>query len=224
MISTKPKTPKMIQPGNHVCKIHLVELEKVPYNDKAYHLSLIVEGPELKDFEGFLIDKNDPSKGKYKGQSGRVKADLWPFRDDTIVSKKTGEKYEIKRDDQIARFVDRLLKTCRYKEHIEGETIEDFINNLNKARPYDGKWFNMCIGGREYKNKEGYVNYDLFLPKPTKTGFPMELNDVPPDSSRLIKFDQAKHIVKKKAPEVVESFPATEKPVTKATKDNFSLE
>ena len=51
---------------------------------------------------------------------------------------------------------------------------------------------NMCIGGREWENKEGYINNDLFLPRISKDGIAMEAMDK--ENSRLLKFDRAVHV------------------------------
>jgi hypothetical protein len=40
-------------------------------------LELTLEGPELDNFEGWSIDKNDPEGPKYKGLSSRVSATIW---------------------------------------------------------------------------------------------------------------------------------------------------
>jgi len=66
---------KVIQPGNNTCKINNVKLETVPYKKDAYHVVMNCEGPDMgKEFEGFLIKKEDPSLGRHKGQVGKIKA------------------------------------------------------------------------------------------------------------------------------------------------------
>ena len=56
----------------------------------------------------------------------------------------------------------------------------------------DSTYINMCIGGREWENRDGYVNLDLFLVKRSRTETSLEATDV--EDSRLIKFDAEKHI------------------------------
>ena len=74
--------PKLIQPGNVVCKINSLELEPFKFKQGGYHLILNLEGPDLgKDFEGFFVDKNNESLGRHKGQVGQVKAGEWAFAD-----------------------------------------------------------------------------------------------------------------------------------------------
>jgi hypothetical protein len=60
----------------------------------------------------------------------------------------------------------------------------------------------MCIGGKEYLNKEGYTNYDLFLVRNQRGVYNMENNNVAEDQSKLIKFDSDLHIKKKKVDNV----------------------
>ena len=40
-------------------------------------LELILEGPELENFEGWSIDRNDENSPKFKGQSSKVMATTW---------------------------------------------------------------------------------------------------------------------------------------------------
>ena len=44
------------------------------------------------------------------------------------------------------------------------------------------------MGAREWENKEGYVNNDLFLPKRNRMGVPLE--EVDAENSNLITFDK----------------------------------
>jgi len=46
---------------------------------------------------------------------------------------------------------------------------------------------NVCLGTREWENKEGYVNNDLYLPKMSKAGIPLEALGV--ENSRLITYN-----------------------------------
>ena len=80
-------------------------------------------------------------------------------------------------------------------DSIEAENIEDFMkecNNLFTENQKGSKFINMCIGGREWENKEGYVNNDLYLPRISKDGIAMEALDK--ENSRLLKFDRAVHV------------------------------
>ena len=76
-------------------------------------------------------------------------------------------------------------------DSIEAETIEDFMRECDDLMG-GSKLINMCIGGREWENKEGYVNNDLYLPRISKDGIAMEALDK--ENSRLLKFDRAVHV------------------------------
>ena len=88
--------PKTITPGNHVLKINSIELEEFKFIPGAYHLMLHVETAPIEGFEGFLIDKDDESKGHYAGQIGRVKASQYAFADGET---KSGIKIQQLSDD-----------------------------------------------------------------------------------------------------------------------------
>jgi hypothetical protein len=198
--------PKVIQPGNRVLKINSVGLEKFPFKDGAYHFIFNVEGPDLgEDFEGFLVDKNDPSKGKHKGQVGKIKASEWAFSDGET---KGGVK--ISRDREILKFMQNLCKQLDAVKWFETQdnkhdTIEGLVEKFNEDKLYIDKWLKMCVGGKEYLNGQGYTNHDLFLPKFNSKKVPFELENVPEADSKLILFSEAEHIKKKKT-DTVEDF------------------
>ena len=48
-------------------------------------------------------------------------------------------------------------------------------------------FINVCLGSREWENKEGYINNDLFLPKMSKAGIPLEALET--ENSRLITYN-----------------------------------
>ena len=213
---------KVLQPGARSFKINSVGLEKFPFKDNAYHILLNVEGPDLgSDFEGFFVEKNDPTKGKYKGQIGRIKASEWAFADSV-----TKGGTEISRDIEIMNFLRNLCKQLGITSWIEAEdnkheTIESLIAKFNTDAPFRDKWLRGCVGGKEYTNAGGYLNYDLYLPKFTMKSTPVELETVPESESKLIQYDAATYIKKKKA-DTVESF-GEKKAEDKASSGEFDL-
>lgn len=197
-------TPKVIQPGNIECKINSVTLDKVPYKEGAYHISLNVETQPMGDnFEGFLVDKDNPDGDRYLGQIGRVRFSEWPFSDGET---KSGIK--IIRDKEIVRAIETICKEVGCTDWLEQqdnvyETIEEFMEAFNSEKPFKNKFVKMCVAGREYMNKQGYMNYDLFLPKVMRGQVNFER--VNAELSKLIKFDSEAHIKKAKT-ESVASF------------------
>lgn len=195
--------PKILQPGNTSCKITAVSLEEFKFKPGGYHFILNMEGKDLgSSFDGFFINKDKPELGKHKGQVGKVKATEWAFADGET---KTGIK--VYRDNEIMKFVKTLCVSMdimkwwndQGKKH---ETIESLITAFNTERPFEGKFLKYCLGGKEYMNKGGFPNFELFLPKFSKLGVPFEAENV--TLSKIIKFNATEHIRKKKVENVSE--------------------
>ena len=198
--SSSPK--KTLSPGEHTVKINSIALESVSYKAGAYHLILNVEGPDMgSEFEGFLVDKDKPNGARYKGQIGKVKFGFYPFSDGET---KTGIK--ISRDLSILRAIQQLCiagNKLEWFEEADGKfaTIEDFVKAASTIIS-DDTLFNMCLNGKEYE-KNGYINYDLFLPKSSKEAYALESAAASP--SKLISYNPELHIKKAKV-ETVASF------------------
>ena len=184
------RTKPVLDPGNHVVKINSITLDQTPYDADSYNIHLHVEtAPVGGDFEGFFRDYNDQSKGRYDGQIGRVRISPFPFKDTTLPSGR-----EISRDQEILKHMITLAETLDMRDaldSINAETIEDFMRECDDLMG-GSKLINMCIGGREWENKEGYVNNDLYLPRMSKDGIAMEALDK--ENSRLLKFDRGVHV------------------------------
>jgi len=67
---------KSLQPGVVYAHIYGATVKESKNTGKKC-LELILEGPELQNFEGWSTDRNDESSPKFKGQSGRVIATVW---------------------------------------------------------------------------------------------------------------------------------------------------
>lgn len=215
MISTKDipggtggKTPKTLQPGNMSLKVNSIVLQEFTYKPGSYNVVLNCEGTDLgDDFEGFYIDKDNESLGRHRGQVGRVRAGQWAYADKTLDS-----GVVILRDVEITKFLKNFAIATGCLDWYEAEddkhlTIESLVETMNDAAPFADKYINVCLCGKEYENKQGYTNYDLYLPKFSKQGIPFEDGDVDAASSRVYKFDPTTHILAKKVKEV-ESFGA----------------
>ena len=193
------RTKPVLDPGNHVVKINSITLDQTPYDADSYNIHLHVETAPLDgEFEGFFRDYNDQSKGRYEGQIGRVRISPFPFKDTTLPSGR-----EISRDQEILKNMITLAETLDMRDgldSIEADTIESFMTECDNLMG-SSKLINMCIGGREWENKEGYINNDLFLPRISKDGIAME--QLEKENSRLLKFDRTIHVkplVKKDKP------------------------
>jgi len=206
-------TPKNLSPGNTVAKINDITLEPFTFKEGAYHVILHLEGTDRgSEFEGFFINKDKPELGRYKGQVGRVKSGEWAYADGET---KSGIK--ISRDTEILKFISNICKEIGtdWLQKADGRynTIEEFIKGFNQDKPFKDTWFNFCLGGKEYQNKEGYTAYDMFLPKYAKGAAPFEICDK--ENSKIMKFNEAEHIKKKK----VEPVAGFNSPTTAASAD-----
>jgi len=187
-------TPKNIEPGNVKAKIFKVELEQPPFlvDDKGYFLILHMETEKpTDDFVGFHTVFGDESSPTFEGQTGKVKASRWAYKDST-----TPKGVEIFRDKEMMKFMKNLCTAigCEAwwkKVDNKYDTIEEFIAAFEKDQPFKDKWVNWCIGGREYTKTNGYKGWDLHLPKFGSMGAPME--NVDAVKKNLLTFDKADH-------------------------------
>jgi len=189
---------KTIAPGNHTLKINSIELEDFRFIEGAKHLILHVETEPIEGFEGFWIDKDDESQGRYDGQIGRIKASQYAFADGET---KSGIK--IQRDRSVMIFLQNLCNTLGINEWFRNqdgkhETIEDFFHAFNKSAEFRGKFLEFCVAGKEYEGKTGYTNYDMWLPKAENKKYAYgEL-----EAGKVIAYDEAKHLKKLETKEV----------------------
>lgn len=228
MISTKnvPNASgmsKTILPGERTLRINSITLDKMPYDEESYHLNLHCETEPIEGLDGFWIDKDNQSKGKYKGQIGRIHANYWPYKDG-----QTKSGIVIKRDRSILQFVKNLANELGFEQWFEEQdnkfnTIEDFVNHLNKTKPFKDVWFKAIVGGKGY-DKGGYVNYDLFFPNFTKSGKPIAcLTDCEMASEApLIAYEPEIHL-KKSTSSSNQSVPSFGTPVSQNVASDFDL-
>lgn len=197
MLSTKDmsagsgKVKPVIDAGNQELKINSIVLSAPPYDKSAYDLQINVESkPVTGEFEGFLHDMNNPSGPRYQGQVGRVSFQRYAFADTTLPSGR-----EINRDAEIMKaliFMSEQQGKRAELDAIQAQTIEQFVESANNILSGD-TYYNFCIAGREWENKEGYINLQLFLPKRSRNGVTIERLDV--DNSNLVEFNRSEHIV-----------------------------
>ena len=212
--------PKTLQPGNYKVKIHRVELEDFRFKPGALHVLLHVEGePMDEDFDGFWINKDDHSLGKYKGQVGRIKAGEYAFADG-----ETKSGIPVSRDQGILKFLKNICTETGCTKWLDDQdgkhaTIQSLVEAFANEKPFKDKWLSVCLAGKEYTNKEGYASFDLFFPKYAKDGAPF----VSAEKSRnkVITFDPNAHI-KKQAVQEVKSF-GSDEGISDSAKNDFVL-
>ena len=191
-LGTGTGMPKTITPGNHELKINGVHLEEFSFIEGAYHLVIDVETAPIDGFEGFMIDKDDASKGHYAGQIGRVKASQYAFADGET---KSGIK--VSRDRSIMIFLKNLSMSLDILPWFEAQnnkfgTIEEFVKNFNDNAPFKDLYLKWCIGGKEYMGKTGYLNYDMCLPKSANNKFAFG----PASTGKVLDYVEATHLKK----------------------------
>jgi hypothetical protein len=181
------KEKPVLEPGNQVVKINEITFTKTPYDAEAYNVMLHVEGEPMEgDFQGFLVDVNKPDGMRYAGQVGRVRATQYAFKDTTLPS-----GVEISRDTEVMKamiFLAEQLGKRAELDAIQANTIEEFMIACNGVLS-GPTYVNVCLGAREWENKEGYMNNDLFLPKRNKGEVPIESIDVEISASKLMTYD-----------------------------------
>jgi hypothetical protein len=212
--------PKTLAPGNHILKINNIHLDDYSFIPGAKHLMLNVEGEPIEGFQGFMIDKDDESKGHYAGQIGRVKASQYAFADGET---KTGIK--IQRDRSIMMFLQNLCKTIGINDWFVAQdnlhdTIEDLIKAFNETAPFKDKFFEFCISGKEYVGKTGYTNYDLYLPKSDKGRY--AYGEI--EGGKVLTFDEKTHLIKAKVTEVNNFGDDDDISIPTKTSSDFSLD
>ena len=184
---------KVIEPGEHVIKINSVTFDKTPFKtEDSWNIHLHAETePMGDDFDGFWVEKGDESKGKYKGQVARVRASEYAFKDGIVGST------SITRDREILKwlkgFTDAIgAQKWLLDQNDKHDTIEGLLEQLDKDKPFKDIWLSATLGGKAYKNKEDYLNYDLFLPKFTAKNVPIEKKGTVP--SKLVPYNPEVHI------------------------------
>tara|TARA_B110000977_G_scaffold143514_1_gene182234 strand:+ start:1528 stop:2202 length:675 start_codon:yes stop_codon:yes gene_type:complete len=179
------KEKPVIGPGNNVVKINSITFDVTPYAADAFNIMLHVESQPMDgEFQGFLVDANNPNGPRYQGQVGRIRFAPYPYKDAILPNGS-----EISRDTEVMKamiFLSEQLDKRKELDAIQANTIEDFMSQCGAVLS-GPTYLNMCFGTREWENKEGYVNNDLYLPKLSKAGVPIEALSV--ENSRLITYN-----------------------------------
>jgi hypothetical protein len=217
-----PSVPKTITVGTQVCKINSIKLEASPFDKDAFFIYMAMESePMGDDFEGFMIDKDNPSAGKFLGQVGRVKTNEYAYKDGQT---KSGIK--VSRDLEILRAVQAISRATGSMNWMEAnnnkhETIEEYVIAFNNDAPFKDVFVKVTLGGREYF-KDNYSKFDLFLVKPGKGQVNMEPATVAEELSKLVKFSEDLHIKRKKT-DAVESFGNDNVTTSSSVSSDFEL-
>jgi hypothetical protein len=203
--STGGGLPKTIKPGINTLKINSVGLKRFPFMeaDGGYYFVLNVETEPIENFEGFLINKDDESLGRYEGQVGEVKTNRYFYKDG-----QTKSGIEVFRDEEILKQIRKIsivsTGNTKWLDSVDGkfETIEELVEDFNNSGVFKGLYYNFNVAGKEYERKNGYTGYDLYLPKLTRETVAFELKDV--ENSKLLPFNELNHWIKLESKTVAE--------------------
>jgi hypothetical protein len=211
--------PKTISPGNHKLKLNSLVGEDFKFIPGGISIILNLETEPLEGFEGFMLDKENPDAGHYKGQIGRVKSGQYAFADGVTKS-----GVQISRDNSILVFIKSLCTTLDIVNWFDAQdnkhnTIEEFITAFDKTAPYQDKYLDFCIAGKEYEGKTGYTNYDLYLPKSSRDGFAYAKLG----SGKQLLYSEALHLKKLEAKKV-EAFGEDDFEVSTKVGSDFDLD
>ena len=211
--------PKTISPGNHKLKLNSLVGEDFKFIPGGISIILNLETEPLEGFEGFMLDKENPVAGHYKGQIGRVKSGQYAFADGVTKS-----GVQISRDNSILVFIKSLCTTLDIVNWFDAQdnkhnTIEEFITAFDKTAPYQDKYLDFCIAGKEYEGKTGYTNYDLYLPKSSRDGFAYAKLG----SGKQLLYSEALHLKKLEAKKV-EAFGEDDFEVSTKVGSDFDLD
>jgi hypothetical protein len=207
---SKPKggIQKKIRPGNHTCKVNNISTKDVVWKGvPKLLLNLHLETEPIgEDFEGFLIDKDNPKLGRHTGQIARIKSSGWGYDD----QRKDKDGNIITKEDSVVMFLDSLCHEANGSTWVKDaivndtyKTLEDFIAGFNKENPIKDVFLHFCLGGTQDVNDDGYPVYFLQLPKHEK-GFRLYANDNNKDS--LLPYNASEHLYVKNSPAPVQQF------------------
>lgn len=157
------KISKTIKPGNINAKILDISLQPLKSDPNAVYLILHLEGEDQgPDFEGFLYDKDRPELGRAKGQVGKVRYSMYPYRDGVTKNGKPKN-----RDFEILRSLVELTTLIGKRDQldtIQTRDIYDFVKQTSKIVS-NNQYYYWCIGGSAYMKDDGHKDFSLSLPK-----------------------------------------------------------
>jgi hypothetical protein len=169
-VKTGSGTMKSFQPGVVYAHIFSGNVRTSKNGDKK-SLELILEGPELENFEGWSIDKNDQDGPKFKGLSSRVTATIWTdqFNETNVMKNEILQKLTV---------IAGELGLREAVDSISAASLEDWVAQaISILKGHDMYWF--LKGTEEEYNGKTIVK--LSLPR-------YKFASV--DDARLDKFDK----------------------------------
>lgn len=145
---------KSLQAGVVFAHIYGGQVRTSNKGDKK-SLELTLEGPELEDFEGWSIDKNDPEGPKFKGLSSRVSATIWTDKHAETNASKNEIMFKV-------LVIAEQLGLRAAVDAISASSLENWVAQaLDILKGHDMYWF---LNGKE-EEYNGKTIVKLSLPK-----------------------------------------------------------
>jgi len=215
----KSGVSKELRPGNRVARIFSIALTKPAFAKEGtpeFYLEAVLEGEHLDNFEGFDIEFGKPEKGKFKGQSAKVKLSKYTFKD---FKKKDGEVVSL--EEQVMQLLHRLataLGNAGWLDSMDGkcDNIQQLVGEFNRNAAFKQKYLNWCLGGKEKTvevNGKFYPRYYLHVP-PYKDRDGVVICETPyadpKDTSRTVTvFNKDLHVEKEESAQPSAAFNST---------------
>lgn len=192
-VGTGGKNPMSFTPGNRTCKINSITLDRPPFaksGEVMYNIMMNLETKPIGNgFEGFFIDKDNESKGRYDGQVGRVKSSAFAYKD----SEYKGKTFVM--TDEILKFIKTISIAIGDPDWLDKadnkyKTIEKLVEGFNSDAPFKDVYLDWCIGGTQDTNEAGYPVYYMNLAK-YESGYKQV---APEGDAHVIPFNKELHI------------------------------
>jgi hypothetical protein len=196
------KLPKNFIVGNQTARIIGMSFQETTFKDrntgsdvtKAWVVMDLETEAVGGEFEGWLIDKNDESKGRRSGQTGRVKSDPFGYEDKTY----NGKDYSIHKSTiQFLKGVElEATGATKFMDDIDGkyDTYDEICKAFAEESGVGKVFLNWCIGGKKEMGDDGYPVYWMNLPKWTKGS---KLYAHPDKSDNLLQYHAGAHLFDK---------------------------
>ena len=138
-------TSKTFQPGVVYAHIHSANVKESKNTGKKC-LELILEGPELENFEGWSVDRNDENSPKFKGQSARVIATSWTDQHNEPNVMKNEIMYKL-------TIIAEQLELRSELNAISAQSLEDWVAQAAKVLQGHNVYFFLKGTEEEYNGK-----------------------------------------------------------------------
>lgn len=145
---------KSLQPGVALAHIYSAQVRNSERTGKKA-LELILEGPELENFEGWSVDKDNPEGPKFKGQMGRVMATTWTDQHNETNVMKNEIMYKL-------TIIAEQLGLRDNVNRVSAKTLEDWVQKVVEILKGHNLFFFLKGSEEEYNGK---TIVKLSLPK-----------------------------------------------------------